>query len=187
MTATGLPRHEGRIWSRKGTYASLWPPRLTCGDYLNMIAKVDVSDIRCRCICRIIVRDIRFVASRVYTMAVTWPRVMCHRYLIPLFWRRPPGLHKPQNREGKEWKDNIKQSCRVRTRTDSKVPLPIGTAHGDLSADPAHGETPSPLCQRHLYWAEIQSKEVWRREEKRRNKERNARLITFLWSRVPKL
>jgi len=93
----------------------------------DMVANVDASESRCRCIGKIIARDLRLVASRLYRMAVTRPWVTCRRYIIPLFRRRPPGLHKLYNREGKEREERIIQSCRVRTRTKSKVPLPIGT------------------------------------------------------------
>jgi hypothetical protein len=57
-----------------------------------------------RCICKIIARDLSFVGSRLYRMAVTRP-VTCRRYIqIPLFRHRPPGLHKPYKRKGKERK-----------------------------------------------------------------------------------
>jgi hypothetical protein len=57
----------------KGTYAWVWPPRHTYGNYCNTVANLDTSDIRCRCIGKIITRDLRFVASRLYTMAVPRP------------------------------------------------------------------------------------------------------------------
>jgi hypothetical protein len=43
------------------------------GNYRNTVANVDASDGRCRCIGKIIGRDLRLVASRLYRMAVTWP------------------------------------------------------------------------------------------------------------------
>jgi len=45
-----------------------------------MVANVDASDSRCRCIGMIITRDLRLVASRLCRMAVTRPRVTCRRY-----------------------------------------------------------------------------------------------------------
>jgi hypothetical protein len=99
----------------KGKYASVRPHRHTCGNRWNTVAKVDASDSRCRCICKVIARDQWLVVSRLYRMAVTGPRVTCRHYSIPLFRRRPPGLHKPYKRKGKE---SSKQSCRVRTRTN---------------------------------------------------------------------
>jgi hypothetical protein len=48
--------------------------------------------------------------------------------------------------------------------------------NGDLSADPAHGETPLPLaggknpCPRHLYRAEIQRTEEEKRETRKHPK-----------------
>jgi hypothetical protein len=38
-----------------------------------MVANVDASDSKCRCICKIIARDLRLMASRLYRMAVTRP------------------------------------------------------------------------------------------------------------------
>jgi hypothetical protein len=51
--------------------------------------------------------DISVVLGNVYTMALTRPWVMCRRYIIPLFRRRPPGLPKPvyKRNEGKETKN----------------------------------------------------------------------------------
>ena len=59
--------------SCKGTYACVRPHRYTYGNYRNTVANVDASDSRCRCIGKIIARDLRLVASRLYTMAVTRP------------------------------------------------------------------------------------------------------------------
>ena len=111
--------NEGVAIPFKGTYASVRPHRHMCGNYRNTVTNVDASDSRCRCIGKIIARDLRLVASRLYRMAVTQPRVTCRRYIIPLFRRRPPGLHKPYKREENNRKESIKQSCRVRTRTKS--------------------------------------------------------------------
>jgi hypothetical protein len=57
----------------KGTYACVRPHRYTYGNYRNTVANVDASDSRCRCICKIIARDLWLVASRLYRMAVTRP------------------------------------------------------------------------------------------------------------------
>ena len=89
------------VFTCKGTYASVRPHRHTCGNYWNTVANVDASDSRCRSVGNIIARDLRLVASRLYRMAVTRPRVTCHHYIIPLFRRRPPGLHKAYKRQGK--------------------------------------------------------------------------------------
>jgi len=64
--------------------------------WMRVIVDVDVG--------KIIARDLSLVASRLYRMAVTRRRVTCRRYSIPLFRRRPPGLHKPYKRNGKERK-----------------------------------------------------------------------------------
>jgi hypothetical protein len=87
--------------------------------WMRVIVDVDVW-------VRLLLRDL----SRLYGMVITRPLAMCRRYIIPLFRRRPPGLHTPYKRKGKERKERkgcIKQSCRVRTHINSKVPLPIGT------------------------------------------------------------
>jgi hypothetical protein len=39
----------------------------------DTVANVDASDSRCRCIGKIIARDLRLVASRLYRMAITRP------------------------------------------------------------------------------------------------------------------
>jgi len=57
----------------KGTYACVRLHRYTYGIYWNTVANVDASDSRCRCIGKIIARDLRLVASRLYRMAVTRP------------------------------------------------------------------------------------------------------------------
>jgi hypothetical protein len=44
-----------------------------CGNYRNTVGNVDASDSRCRCIYKIIARDLRLVASRLYRMGVTRP------------------------------------------------------------------------------------------------------------------
>jgi len=85
----------------KGAYASVRPYRHTYGNYgirWQTWTRVIVN----RCIGKIIARDLSLVASRLYRMAVTRTWVTCRRYIIPLFRRRPPGLHKPYKRKGKE-------------------------------------------------------------------------------------
>jgi len=93
---------------------------------------------------KIIARDLRLVASRLYRMAVTRPRVTCRHYIIPLFRRRPPGLHKRYKREGKERKEALNNHAAyvlVQTQMSRYRLAP----YGSLSVDPAHGETPPPL------------------------------------------
>jgi hypothetical protein len=46
----------------------------------DTVANVDASDSRCRCIGKIIARDLRLVAGRLYRMAITRPLVTCGRY-----------------------------------------------------------------------------------------------------------
>jgi hypothetical protein len=64
---------QSSVGDCKGTYACVQPHRYTYGNYRNTVANVDASDSRCRCICKIIARDLRLVASRQYRMAVTRP------------------------------------------------------------------------------------------------------------------
>jgi len=58
--------------------------------------------------------------------------------------------------------------------------------NGDLSADPAHGETPHPLtggknpCRRHLYRAEIQRREEEKRETRKHLKVIPSAYLNFL-------
>jgi len=54
-------------------YAWVRPHRYTYSNYKNTVANVDASDTSCRCIGKIIARDLRLVASRLYRLAVTWP------------------------------------------------------------------------------------------------------------------
>jgi hypothetical protein len=56
-----------------------------------MVAHVDSSDCRCRCIGKIIAKDLRLVASRLYQMGVMWPWI-CHvpcRYCLFLHDQSP--------------------------------------------------------------------------------------------------
>jgi len=71
-------------------YACVQPHRYMYGKYKNTVANVDASDSRCRCIGKIIARDLRLVVSGLYRMAVTRPRVTCRRYnhavITQKFW-----------------------------------------------------------------------------------------------------
>jgi len=173
----------------KGTYASVRPHRHTCGNYWNTVANVDASVSRCRSIGKIIARDLRLVASRLYRMAFTWPRVTCRHYIIPLFRRRPPGLHKPykrKERKGKHTLNNYATYVLVRIHKSRYRLVPLratfrrirrrGKIHLHLTYTKG-GKNP---CRRHLYLAEIQwSNEVWRREEKRTNRRKECSINHF--------
>jgi len=141
-----------------------------------------------------IARDLRLVASRLYRIAVTLLRFTCCHYIIPLFRRRPPGLHKPYKRKGKKALNNHAMYVLVQTQTSRHRLAPYGT----LSVHPVHGDTPPPLgcdpegvkTRADAIYTGPRSNEVMKYgEEKRREatEERNAQLITFLRSRVPKL
>jgi len=57
----------------KGTYTLVRSRWHMNGNYRDTVANVDASDSRCRCIGRIIARDLRLVASRPFRMAITRP------------------------------------------------------------------------------------------------------------------
>jgi len=109
----------------KGTYACVRPHTYTYGNYRTTVANVDASDSGCRCIGKIIARDPRIAASRLYRMAVTWPG---SRAAVTSSSSSGADLLGCINRtRERERKGSIKESCRIRTRTNSKVPVPIGT------------------------------------------------------------
>jgi len=128
---------------------------------------------------KIIARDQWLVASRLYRVAVTRPRVTCRRYIIPLFRRRPPGLHKPYKREERKALNNHATYVLVQTQTSHYRLVPCSS----LLADPAHGETPPPLdCHPEVVktcadaiCTGPRSNEVMKYEEKRREERRNRR------------
>jgi hypothetical protein len=122
------------LWGRSSAVSHLltWSSVKACTpalDYVGlrtviewiMVAHVDSSDCRCRCIGKIIARDLRLVASRLYKTGVTrsWTRhVQPCRYIIPLFRRRPPGLPKPVYVKRRKGKQGMKQSSYVRNCTN---------------------------------------------------------------------
>jgi len=131
------------ISSCNGTYACVWDDRYTYCNDRNTVANVDASDSRCRCIAKIIARDLSLVASRLYRKAVTRPRVTCRHYSIPLFRRRPPGLHKPYKRNGKERKALNNHAGYVLVLIQkSRFRL---APYGSLLVDLAPGQTPPPI------------------------------------------
>jgi len=69
-----------------GTYAFVRPYRHTYGNYRDTVANVDASESRCRCVGKIIARDLRLVACRLYIMAVTRPQVTFRCYSIALIF-----------------------------------------------------------------------------------------------------
>jgi hypothetical protein len=101
--------------------------------------------------------------------------VTCRHYIIPLFRCRPPGLHKPYMRQGR--KALYIHAAYVLVQIH-KSRYRLVQLNGNLSAYPAHGETPLPLSggknpyRRHLYRAEIQ-----RREEEKRETTKHPKVI----------
>jgi hypothetical protein len=69
----------------QGTYACLRPDRYTYGNYSNLVANMDASDIRCRQIGKLIARNQRLIASQLYRMAVTRPGSRVAVTLSPSF------------------------------------------------------------------------------------------------------
>jgi len=147
---------------------------------------VDSSDSKYRCIGKIIARDLSLVASRLYRMAVTRPGVTCRRYIIPLFRRRPPGLHNRTREKERKGKKALYIPAAYVLVRNHKSRYRLVQLNGDLSADPVHGETPPPLaggknpCRRHLYRAVIQ-----RREEEKRETRKHPKVIPSSISQLP--
>jgi len=102
---------------------------------------MDANDSRCRCMCKIVARDLRLVANQLYRMAVTMPQVTCCHYIIPLFRPRPPGLHKPYKqigRKGKEALYNNTAYVLVQTQQSHNKLVPYGSV-----SECGEGETDS--------------------------------------------
>jgi hypothetical protein len=127
---------------------------------------------------KIIARDLSVMASRLDRMAVTRPQ---SRVAVTLSLSLGAALlgcincTRERERKGKKslYIPAVYVLIRNHKSRDRLVQL-----NGDLSADPAHGETPHPLtggknlCRRHLYWAEIQ-----RREEEKTELRKHLRVI----------
>jgi len=138
------PRNSVNIC--KVTYASVRPHRHTCGKYRNTVANVDASDSSCRCTSMIIARDLRLGAGRLYRMAVTRPRVTCRCYIIPLFRRRPSGLHKPYKRKDRKGKGRKHYAFLPRTYSyEMRSPATDWYHSGRPFGGSAHEENPPPL------------------------------------------
>jgi hypothetical protein len=146
----------------KGAYASVRPYRHTYGNYgirLQTWTRVIVN----RYIGKIIARDLSLVASQLYRMAVT---------LSPSLGADLLGcINRTREKERKGKKALYIPVAYVLVR-NHKSRYRLVQLNGDLSAVPAHGETPHPLtggktpCRRHLYRAEIQRREEEKRETK---------------------
>jgi hypothetical protein len=150
---------------------------------------VDASDIRCRCTCKIIARDVRLVASRQYRMAVTRPGSRAAVTLSPSLGADLLGCINRIREKERKALNNHAAYVLVQTQKSRYRLAP----YGSFSVDPAHGETPPPLgCDPEVVKTRAdaictgpRSNEVIKYgEEKRREEteERNAQLITFLQS-----
>jgi len=135
---------------------------------------VDSSDSKYRCIGKIIARDLSLVASWLYRMAVTRPQSRVAVTLSPSLGADLLGcITVQEKRKGK--KALYIHAAYVLVPND-KSRYRLGQLNGDLSADPAHGETPLPLeggknrCRRHLYQAKIQRWEEEKRETRKHPK-----------------
>jgi len=140
-----------------------------------------------RFIGKIIARDLSLLVSWLYRMAGTQTWVTCHRYIIPLFRRRPPGLHKPYRRKRKgkghtEWNNHPTYAI-VQTHTSHNWSVQL---NGDLLADPVLRETPPPLAGgkhpswRHLCRAVIQRRKAENRETRKYPKVIPSPYVNFL-------
>jgi hypothetical protein len=164
----------------KGTYARVRPCRHTYGNYgiwFQTWTRVIVN----RCIGEIIARDLSIVARRLYRMAVTRPQSRVAVTLSPSLRADPLGsINRTREKESEGKKVLYIHPAYILVR-NHKSRYRLVQLNGDLSADPAHGETPPPLaggknpCRRHLYWAEIQRREEENRETRKHPK----------WSRPP--
>jgi len=139
---------------------------------------VDSSDSTYRCIGKIIARDRSLVASRLYRMAVTRPQSRVAVTLSPSLGADLLGcLNRTRETERTGKKALYIPAMYVLVR-NHKSRYRLVQLNGDLSADPAHGETRHPLtggknlCRRHLYRAEIQ-----RREEEKRETRKHLKVI----------
>jgi len=131
------------VMGSKGIYVCIRPHRYMYRNYRNTVANMDESDSMCRYIGKIIARDLRFVASGLYKMAITRPRVMCRHYIVTLVRCRPPGLYKPYKRREKESNalNNHAAYVLVQTQKSHYRLAPCGS----FSVDLACRETPHPI------------------------------------------
>jgi len=98
-------------------------------------------------------------------MAHNWPRIMCHRYIIPLFRRRLPGLPKAAYKRNKgkgNKKSNNHPTYRIvrtnKSHNRSKLSMAIFRQIRRTGISTSIGRWSNP-CRHHLHRAEIQSKE----------------------------
>jgi len=140
----------------------------------------------CRCIGKIIARDLRLVTSRLYRMAITRP---WSRAAVTSFLSLGGDLLGCIDRTREKKRKALNISCHVRTRTNSKVPLPIGTVRYPFGGFGPRGNSTSHWLisgggktRADAIYTGPRSNEVIKYEEKRREEteERNAQLITFL-------
>jgi len=129
-----------------------------------------------RCIGKIIARDLSPVARRLYRQAVTRPE---SRVAITLSHSLGADLLGCINRtrdKERTWKEALYIPAAYVLVRNHKSRYRLGQLNGDLSADPAHVETPHTLtcgknpCQCHLYGAEIQIREEEKRETRKHPK-----------------
>ena len=128
----------------------------------------------------IIARDLSLVAIRLYRMAVTRPQARVAVTLSPSFGADLLGSINHTREKQRNGKKELYIHAAYVLVQNHKSHYRSVEHNGDLSADPAHRETPHPLtgginpCRRHLYGAAIQ-----RREEENRETRKHPKVIPF--------
>jgi hypothetical protein len=125
-TSYGLAWYcEVRKQKWKGTDTSVWPHRRTSGNCRIMVANVDASDSRCRCIVRSLLETYGSWQANIMDWLLPCPGLSAAIWFSPSLGADILGCIN-RTREKKR-KESIKQSCHVSTRRNSHVPLPLGT------------------------------------------------------------
>jgi hypothetical protein len=166
----------------------VWPHRYMYGNYWNTVANVDASDIRWRCIGKVIARDLRLVASRLYKTAVTRPGLHAAMTLSPSLGTDLLGcIISTREKERKARKAFNNHAGYVLVQAEkSRYRL---APYGSLSVDPAHGETPpsidwdpevvKPVPTPFIPGRDPKKLKVWRTEEKRWNRRKERPIDNF--------
>jgi len=177
--------NDARAAGCKGTYASVRPHRHMYGNYgirLQTWTRVIVN----RCIRKIIARDLSLVASRLYRMPITRPQSHVAVSLSPSLGADLLGCIICTREKERKGKKALYIPAAYILVQNHKSRYRLVQLNGDLSADPAHGETPHPLtggenpCWCHLYWAEIQRREEEKRETRKHLKVIQSPYLDFL-------
>jgi len=146
---------------------------------------VHSSDSEYRCIGKIIASYLSLVASWLYRTAATRTWVTCHRYIIPLLRRRPPGLHEPYKRKGKERETKNET---IILRTQSYEPISPTT---DRYSSMAIFRLIRHTGKLYLHWLVVKTHAdaictgPWSKEEKKRRNKKTSKSDPVSISRLP--